>query len=135
MKAVVNGQTMELTIRKQYHNGVETVYECTTENGVWVAVAESAVIKPNVRTKFEYNGDRSGLARVAVVTLTGKTEEEVEAAHELLVAKAAHEGYSAALCSNVEEGRNGKGFTITENFEVDSLDHAQAFKQDVYAAL
>ncbi|MEK5163201.1 hypothetical protein NYE69_12790 [Paenibacillus sp. FSL R5-0527] len=134
MKATVNGKVMELAVMKTYHNGMEAVYECVNSDGVWVAVTESFVIKEkiNVRTRIDYSGDREGKCRAAVVTITGKTENEVESALEALYLAASKEGYEAARCDNVEEGRKGKGFTITEFFFVDSADDAKYFKKNVY---
>ncbi len=134
MKAIVNGKVMELTYQKQYFNGRENVYECTTADGIWVAVEESTVVveKHNVRTAFEYRGDRNEVGRVVDVKITGKTEEEVEAAHTAFVEHAAKAGYRANFCSNIEEGRYGKSFVIVESFGVDSAADAEDFKKGIY---
>jgi len=130
MKAIVNGKEMELTPKKKYHNGIETIYECVTKDGVWVAVGASAVLF-KARTKIEYSGSRAvdgAPTRNAVVTITTKTEEEAEVAYERLMSTASQ--YEAAMCSNVE--KTNDGYYITEHYLIDNKQDFLNFKKYVY---
>lgn len=131
MKALVNGKPMDLTVKKQYYNGTETVYECVNKDGVWIAVTESAVIL-NVRTRIHYIGNRriEGVTeRSAVVTITAKSEAEATIAHERLLKLAFQ--YEAALCSNVEKEAN-RTYSIQEEFIVENKREFEQFKREVY---
>lgn len=129
--ALVNGKQMELTIMSTYNNGRETVYECTTADGVWVAVEESTVTKAvsGVKTRFDYKG---GDVRAVEITINGKSEQAVDAALEALNKIVAKHGYSTMACGMTEEVSNGK-FRHIEFIEVDNKDHADYVKKTIYA--
>lgn len=132
IKARVNGQDMVLTIQKWYDNGIEMIWECTNDDGVWVAVADRQVIreKLNVRTRFEYAGDRSGDCRTVLITMTGSDEASVIWAHELLIGIAGSYGYAANCCGQLEELQGS--FQQAECFGVADLDDSEWFKANVY---
>lgn len=128
--ALVNGKEMELEVKKQYNNGMQEVYECVTVDGVWVAVEESTIVSKavkGIKTRFDYEG---GECRTAIVTIKAATEEEAEAAHEILEGIAAEEGYSLNNCDRPEY--NGKHWVFVESIGVEYPEDAKFVNKYVY---
>lgn len=130
--AIVNGREMNLTVVSQYDNGIETVYECRNEEGIMVAVEERtvvAIVTPKAKVRYDYKG---GEDRAVEVTINGTSEEEVNAAHQVLSKIAKEHGYGVDNCGQTEEVKKGK-FQHIETICVENKDDADFVKETIYA--
>lgn len=132
IKAIVNGKESKwMEVKSQYNSGFGVVYECTNEDGIWVAVEEKTVTRKleGIRTAFEYS---VGAFRVAFIKITAKTEEDAEAAREILAKLAEESRYSIGNCDNPEEQVNGK-WQLHESIGVYDQKDMKDLKGGVYS--